>query len=651
MPLPPRMPPKLGSTKVGSYGLVSGFKGYRAREDQTTLNSNIMVSPSKNVLVGTSGRIAHVRGYTLDGPASAIVDSGILSNFDFVTSTGAIRNLRAGFLTAALNDGKLQYRYITGTSTVNWVNLQTSLTSVRLSFVGYWDNPNGLRVCLWVDGSNNIYSWNGAVTTLASATINTVTKQGTTTWAQSGFLQTGTRSVVINGVTATYTGGENTTTLTGVSVDFSNTGTYPVGSIIHQAVITVALSSMTGIVATFSPTLIGCGRNNQVYLGTSNSNNVYISKVNDYTNYSFTSPVRVVGEGALIPVDNYPIAFIAQEVQSNDNAFDMWISQGKNQWGIIRATLSTDLTKERLEYIRLKIAPLKGAYSGKMAIKMKNHIAFVGNDATCNTIGFSSYQNVPDMQDISFPIVDDMISYDFTDGAMFYYKNYALIAVPKSSLIRIYNMTDQTQQNYSSRDPVEQINDQQPWFWEAPITYPVSGFYVTEDGNLYGHSYTSSESYKLFTGGSFNGQQIEAQATFAFDDKGDRTATKLSSELWVEGYIKQNTRLSSVVAGDLDAFQTTQTQIVDGSDNGIVAYGTGGGALGKGNLGTGPLGGALTNAGPLPAYFHVALTFGPSSFYLEQIAFYTKGVDLDWQLITFGTNAQPTNEGNNDLNR
>ena len=648
MPLPPRMPPKQGSTKVGVYSLVSGFRGYRAREDQTILSSNIMVAPSKNVLVGTSGRISHVRGYKLDGPASAVVDSGILSSFDFVTSTGFIRNLRAGFLTAALNDGKLQYRYVNSSNVVSWIDLVTSMTSVRLSFTGYWDNPNGLRICLWVDGSNNVYSWNGAVTTFASATVNTVTKEGTTTWAQSGFLQTGTRSIVINGVTATYTGGENTTTLTGVSVDFSASA---VGSVIHQAVFTTALSSMTGITATFSPTVIGCGRNNQVYLGSSNSNNIYISKVNDYTNYSFTSPVRVVGEGALIPVDNYPIKFIPQEVQSNENAFDMWISQGKNNWGVIRATLSTDLTKERLEYIRLKISPLKGAFSEKMATRMKNHIAFLANDSTVNTIGFVSYQDVPDMQDISFPIIDDMLSYDFTDGSVYYYKNYLFVAIPRNSLIRIYNMTDQTKQDYSSRDPVEQINDQQPWFWEAPITYPITSFYVTEEGDIFGHSYTSSESYKLFTGGSFNGQQIEAQAYFAYDDKGDRTTTKLSSEMWVEGYIKQNTRLSAVVTGDLDAFATSQTQIVDGNDNGIVAYGTGGGALGKSTLGTGPLGGALFSSGTIPPYFHVALTFGPASFYLEQISFYSKGVDLDWQLITFGTNAEPTNEGNNDINR
>lgn len=649
--LPRRMPPKQGNSKIGSYALVGGFKGYRAREDQTTLSANIMVSPSKNVLINTSGRISHVRGYTVDGAASTVIDSGILSNTDFYTFKGDVRNLRAGFLTTALNDGKLQYRYVSSAGVTTWIDLKTALTTVRLCFSEYWDNAAGVKLILWVDGSNNVFAWNGAVTTVSAGggtgpSSYTLTKQGTTTWAQEGFSATGT--VVVNGVSYPYTGGTATTTLTGINVD---TTALAAGAVVHQSVITTALSAMTGIVATFGPNVIGCGRNNQVYLGASNSNNVYISKVNDYTNYSFTSPVRVVGEGAIIPVDAPPIKFIPQEVQSNDSAFDMWISQGKDKWSIIRATLSTDLTKEKLENIRLKVASLKGSISERLACKMKNHIVFIANDSTCNTIGFVSYQNVPDMQDISFPIVDDMLSYDFADGSNFYYKNYLFVAIPKAGLIRIYNMTDQTQQNFSSRDPVEQINDQQPWFWEAPITYPISGFFVGSDGNIYGHSYTTSESYKLFNGGSFNGQQIEAQAYFAYDDKGDRTTTKLSSECWVEGYIKQNTMLNVIVTGDLDAFATTQTQIVNGNDSGIVAFGTGGHALGKNNLGTSPLGGSLTVSGPIPPYFHVALTFGPSSFYLEQVSFYTKGVDLDWQLITFGTNAEPTNEGNNDINR
>lgn len=650
MSLPRRMPIKRSTSKVGGYSLIQNFKGYRAKEDPTTLSPEYLVAPSRNVKIGSSGRLAHVKGYTLDGAASAVFDSGILSHKDFSTFKGDVRNMRAGFLTSAGNDGKLQFRYRTGSGTVaspyvvNWVTLKSSLTNVRLSFCEFWDNAIGIKQLLWVDGTNNVYSWNGAVTTFASATATTLTKQGTNTWAQEGFAQTGTRSIVINGVSATYTGGEGTTTLTGVSVDFSTTG---VGAIIHQAPITTALSAMTGISAAFGPYIIGCGRRNQVYLGSSTSNNIYISKVNSYTDYSFTAPTRVVGEGALIPLDAPPRGFLAQESQSSADAEDMYISEGLGTWGVIRATLSSDLTKETLQHIRLKSSELQASKSERLMGNMKNHIMFVGNDNTANFLGYLSYKFVPTIVDFSAPIIDDMSSYDFTDGSIFHHKNYVYIFIPKAGVVRIYNMTNQDSEQFSGGKALEDVT-QQPWFWEAPIGYPMSGAYVV-DGEIYGHSYTTSESYKLFSGGSFNGQEIDTYAVTAYNDLSDRTQSKASTELWVEGYIKQNTILKGIVAGDLDSFRKEQRVTIDGNDSEIVAYGSGGNSLGDASLGVQTLGGSSNLSNALPAWFHTSKTYSADSCYLEQIIFATKGVDLYWEIICFGTNIEFTNEGNNSI--
>lgn len=634
------MPAKAAQHKVGTYGLISKFPGYNARGDKTTLPLGTLISPSQNVVTNTSGRVALVKGYALDGDGSTAIDSGILSNFDFVNFKGDVRNVRAGFLTSAANDGKLQYRYVTGTSTVNWVDLMTSLTNVRLSYTEYWDTTALVKLMLWVDGTNNVFAWNGAVTTVSSATSNTVTKQGTNTWAQEGFSTTG--SITIGGVTATYSDGSGTTTLTGVSVDFSAT---VAGAIVHQTPVTSALSGMTSILVTFAPTVIGCGRRNQVYLGSSTSNNLYISQVNSYTVYTFTSPTRVVGEGALIPLDSPPTKFIPLESRTDTNAYDMYISEGLSTWAVIRATLSSDLTKETLEHIRMKVAPLQGALSERFATKMKNHIMFLGNDKAANFLGYISYQYVPETVDFSYPIIDDMNSYDFTDGSIFYHKNYAYVTVPKSGLIRIYNMTDQTKQSTVTVRAEEEVDPDQPWYWEAPVTYAISGFYVV-NGELYGHSYTTSESYKLFTGGSLNGQQIDANATFSYDDKGDRTQSKGSDEIWLEGYIKQNTKLNVAVSGDLDSFATSQTVVVDGSDSRVVAYGSGAHSLGTTPLGSAPLGGSSTLAGSLPAWFHCVKTYPQVPFYLESVSLTTKGADLQWELLAYGTNARETPEGN-----
>lgn len=637
-----RRPTKAATHKIGDYGLVQKFLGYRAREDKTILPIGTLISPSQNVVTNTSGRVSLVSGYTLDGSASTVVDSGILSHFDFINFKGDERNLRAGFLTAAANDGKLQYRYQDATGAINWVNLKTGLTNVRLSYTSYADTTALVNLVTWVDGSNNVFQWNGAVTTLSSATATTVTKQGTNTWAQEGFSTTG--SIVINGVPATYSGGANTTTLTGVSVDFS---AYTLASIIHQQVVTTSLGAMTGISATYGPTVIGCGQKNQLYLGASNSSSVYISKVNDFTNYSYTTPVRVAGEGFLLQLDAPATKFVAQESRTDMLETDMYISQGKNNWSVIEMSVSSDLTKEIIKNRRLKVAPLLGAKAERLVAKMKNQIIFAANDNTLNFFGYQSYQYVPAIVDFSFPIIDDMNSYDLTDASIFYHKNYVYIAIPKEGLIRIYNMTDQTGQ-YTSYARAEEDVTKQPWYWEAPVTFPISGFYVV-NGELYGHNYTTSESYKLFTSGSFNGRDIEAIASFSYDDKGDRTQSKGCNEIWIEGYIKQNTKLNATISGDIDSFVTAQTVVVDGSDRTIVAYGNGAGSLGKVSLGQQSLGGTTTTNLTLPAWFHVAKTFIQIPFYLESVTFYSKGIDFSWELLTFGTNAQMTAEGNNAI--
>lgn len=641
-----KVPPKEATHKIGDYGLVTKFLGYRAREDRTTLPAGTLISPSQNVVINTSGRVAHVRGYVLDGAGSAVADSGILSHYDFTNFKGDVRNLRCGFITSAANDGKLQYRYKDATNAINWITLKASLTNVRLSFTTYNDVVALVNLVTWVDGSNNVFQWNGSVTTLASATSNTVTKQDATkTWAQEGFSATG--SIVIGGVPATYSGGAGTQVLTGVSVDFSNTGTYPVASIAHQQVVTTALSAMTGIVATYAPTVVGCGQKNQLYLGASNSSSVYISKVNDFTNYAYTTPVRVSGEGFLLQIDAPATKFVAQEDKTTTLGTDMYISQGLNAWSVVEMTISSDLTKETIANRRLKVAPLLGAKAERLVTKMKNEIVFAANDNTLNFFGYQSYQYVPAIIDFSFPIIDDQNSYDLTDGSLFYHKNYIYEAIPKSGLVRIYNMTDQSKQYTSYYRDIEDVTAQ-PWFWEAPVGFPVSGFYVV-NGEIYGHSYVSSESYKLFTGGSFNGQNIVTNATFCYDDKGDRTQSKASDELWTEGYIKQNTTLNVAVSGDLDSVMTAQNVVVDGSDNVIVAYGGSGGSLGTTPLGSNSLGGTTTSTNTLPAWFHVAKTYPQVPFYLESVSFGTNGVDLDWQLITYGTNARMTPEGNSAI--
>ena len=100
---------------------------------------------------------------------------------------------------------------------------------------------------------------------------------------------------------------------------------------------------------------------------------------------------------------------------------------------------------------------------------------------------------------------------------------------------------------------------------------------------------------------------------------------------------------------DVDFFQSQTNKIIDGSNKQIVAYGGGGSSLGQDSLGSKPLGGTLTSEITLPAWFHTSLTYTQEPFYLEQVSFNTKGIDLQWELLAYGTNATLTTEGNNSI--
>jgi hypothetical protein len=636
MVVPEQKPMSFKGKSGGSnqeFHIISKFtNGYRNREDVTILPPGVLVVGSKNCLTNTSQRVASRKGYTLDGQASTAI-APILASYDWERHVGDFRNLRAGFLTSAGNDGKLQYRYVANAGDywngitftqgqVYWIDLMTGLTSVSFNFDTFWDFNSELKdFLLFVNGSSNIFEWTGGVTTMASATATTVTKTGTTSWAEEGFynLKSG-RTIVINGISGTYSGGENTTTLTGVSFDFSG---QPANSLVHQGVVTNANSTITGIPTTFPNALIA-NLKNQIYIGSFTSREVYISQVNDFKDFSFTSPVRVVGEGAIVTLDGTPNAFIPQESE-------MVIFAGMDQAYQTKFTLSADLTDEQLTVERLKTTGLQAAQSQAWTTKIKNDVAYLSFEPIMNRLGrVDNVVLTQQVTDISFPIVNDMNSYDFGDGAAAYNKMFLYMAIPKEGVVRIYNMTN-PQDNY----------------WEAPQTIPISRFSII-NGEIYGHSYLTSETYKLFDGYNDNGAAIPVVMKFSFNNYGVVTENKSFDEYFIEGYISSNATITQTVQYDIDGCATTASKDIVG-DAFYVCKFTADNSLGKISLGKNPLGSTLLtqNTSALPPKFRVVRLYSRFPFYEEQTTFSSIGVDYQWEILRFGTNATPTTEGNN----
>jgi hypothetical protein len=608
---------------VEDFTIVDGKWEYRNREDQTILRPGVMVVGSQNVVTNTSGRLQLVKGYKLDGDAST-VNAAITGWYDFDTTTGYRRNLRT-YTDPTSGNGVIQMRYEDSAGTVSWITLGTpshTLASGNCIFTDFYDyTTEKINLCLFADGSNSLNVWSGGVTTFASCTANTITKEGTTTWAEEGFMTASSRTITISGVEYTYTGGTGTTTLTGVAPDPTGAG-IAAGTPIVQSVDAFSTGAMT---SNPLPKIdLVANLRNQIFTADYNLRTVYVSAVNSYMNYAFTAN-RLPAEGALFTLDGNPSALIPQEDA-------MYLSTNNNQWYKTSFALSSDNSKEAFSIERLKTAPNQGAKHQNLTAKDKNNVVFISQEPVLTTIGrVEGVIATPQMGDISYPIINDMNAYDFTGGAVKYYKNFVIFSVPDRGLIRIYNQTDPTRK-----------------YWESPVTYPITGFYEI-DGELYGHSAYSVESYKLFEGYNFNGSPIPALAAFSYMNFGTRTTTKGFNEIFVEGYINQNTILNVGAKKEIDGCSSDTSFEIDGTSR-IVCSGGSNAPLGKEAIGKDPFGGDLSEATLLPPKFRVIKTMPITPYFYEvQFSLYNVGVDQQWEIIGFGCKILPTNDLNNKI--
>lgn len=447
-------------------------------------------------------------------------------------------------------------------------------------------------------------------------------------------------NVIIDGIEYNYTGGVGTTTLTGVTPD-PTLGGHVAGTSIAQAVQTIDLDDVTGnIPVTYTPNIIG-NLDNQIFLGSFSSPTIFTSNTNDFMDYSYSTP-RLPAEGAVSIVAGFPQAFVNQE----DNLYisvgqDLWYETQFNQNTITTypgGTTNPSVTTvyENLVLQQLKTTFLQAAQSQAATTKIKNDIVYLSFEPIINSLGrVTNILISPQISDMSYPIVNDMNRYDWTDASMIYFRQFLYVSVPKEGLIRVYNMTQPKIQ-----------------YWESPVTYPIGRFSIIDD-QLYGHGYNVPETYQLFNGTNFNGAAIPAAAYFSYNQYGTRNYPKDFTGFYLEGYISPNCTLTYGLNYDINGCQTQVTYTLDGTQVPQVCIGgLPDASLGKASLGSRPLSG-LTMPGSiatstdtgLPPKFRAIKQTSKKPFYELQVFFQSLGTDQQWSLLAFGPNAAPATEG------
>lgn len=592
------------------YDTVKEFKGYVTKPDPTNTDDRFLTAGSFNVIVNDTEKVSGRKGYILYGAASSDRNA-IESEFTWNTSSGTEILLRG------LNN-KLQV-YSGGT----WYDLISGFTTAAFGFPqssrsGWWSTSDGQDYLLFVAKDANIYSWSGCIATLDSTTTTTITKTGTETWAEARANVSSNKVVIINGTEYTYTGGETTTTLTGVTPDPTSEAN---GSIILQKVTTNTNKPASGLTNDIIDIL-----NNQVYVGDCTSREVYVSTISDFTDFSTISTPREVGESVLFTLDNAPKAFAVQEQT-------MYISAGKSDWYATKVELqnSGGVFIENITIEKLKNAPQQAVQEKDLVAHIKNSVVFISHEPTLEELGRVENVNTPQSKPLSDAIKPDFDSYDFTGGDVVYWKNQILIAVPQHSLVLIYDLNNS--------------------WWQPPQQMPIAKFSIYQD-KLIGHSSLVSESYELFADNTFadNTSVINMQAVFAYRNFGDRALMKNFDEFYSEGYISGSTILTLTLQYDYQGGTAESEYTIDGSDTAITVGNTVSGSLGSLPLGAGPLGSTLDTDSDLKK-FRIIHGMRAVDFHEMRCIYSTTDDSAQFELLAHGPQVRVAPNQNNHITK
>ena len=610
------------------FALAEETLGYVTSPDASNTDFRFLVGGSKNVLIDYQKKVKSRSGYTRLGAANTALTEN-RNAWTWNTSTGFKAPQR-------FYDDELEiYLGTVDTQVINaWTRVLGSWsTTEKLRATTWWDATENIDLQIMVIGDDNLYEWSGAVACVASITGTTVTKKGTTTFAQNRFYSTRNMTFVCvrTGTEYTYTGGVSSTTLTGIA----DTAGLVAGDILVQKVIATDNKPASG----HNNDTIYCFEN-QLVIGSYDDEEVYISQNDDYDDFSFSSP-RVAGEGALLTLTDPSRGFssLGQTLVMFCGRSEVF--QVKFETVTVGSTLTEKLTVKKMD-----TGVNQGLLVQEAMVQIGNALAYLTNEVALRIIEDPNDLTGINPKTFSNPIKPDFDAEDWFNGTtpdafMTWYKNILIITAPQASHMYMLNF-------------VEDADGKLFRFWNPPQVLPVGPMSLIDldDGDgeqLYGHSNSVPESYLLFDGAS-DGQYtdiptadklpISAKAVFAYNNNKNRGQLKSFDEYYIEGEITANTDdLVWECKYDFDGATQTIQRTIDGSNENILEGNVGFNSLAQQSLAVNPMGGLL-NPPSDARRFRVVFEVAKEDYFERQITFETNEADRYWAVTAHGGNDQ-----------
>jgi hypothetical protein len=626
--------PNLTTTRnnlAAFFGAPSVFNDYRYVGFNTSIAANInAVTYNQNPFIQGSTTTA----------GNTISSTSTLSNLTFAMVNNPANGDTATF---TINGQAVQVQFVLviGVAPGNVLIGGTPATTLS-HLLGLLQNPSVTSANQVAFSATN----QAIISTFTYASSTGITLQGQQSWTQLGFYnQTTGRSVVIDDTSFTYSGGEGTQTITGVSPDPTTAITIKYGDPIVQLPVATPVSQITGMSSSFNPNLIA-SLNNHIYYGNTTSRTIFFSKVNAYADCSASSP-RIPGDGSGssgINLDATCTGFAPQDTQMNvfsgpDWIYNIYFGPGTQ---VNPSTQTSDVISgvtilyESISTNPLKISPGQGALTQEAIFKVKNSVMFVTNEPAIDDLGrVESSLALPEAITITDSIKNDFLNYNLTGAWGLYFKYFLYVILPAESKILIYNFT-------------------RGW-WESPQTFNFSRLAII-NGALYAHSNFVPETYRLFIDNTLdpnvvytdNGNPINAIAYFSYQNFGLRAQRKHFTEFYVEGYITSNTILSAGNKYDFGGYSGLQTYSILGNNQTFLVYTFADNSIGKVPIGKNPIGSITDSVQNMPKFRHIFTSIN-INFFEEQAFFQSNDVNQSWSLLGFGYDVTTSEDQLSDI--
>lgn len=513
--------------------------------------------------------------------------------------------------------------------------VQTGVSFITLGF----EVGQVVRITGTSNGNNGLFTIKTvAADTLTFITSDTITDEviattaciigvlGRETWAAERFTASGTKQITVGGTTFTYTGGENTPTLTGLSAD--PTAFSSVGLFVYQ---NVQSATPTGGDFPAGQKLDILGVNlNQAIIGYTQGRTGFLTKQTSFTDCGYTSPVRKAGEGGTFYLDNNLVGIAPSKSET-------FVSAGTSDVYRLYFEVFSDGTAQGEQFLvkKLETAYGQGAVSQSSFVKVKNGIAYVSNEPTIDFLG--NVENIATSQTLplSDPIKRLLSGLTLTGVQGVYHKNYVFYLFPANSVLLMYDM--------------------QRSMWQPPQVISGSCLSVIED-NVCVHSNTKDEVYSIFTGLTDNGAPISFNATTNVEMYGTRTKRKVYDELFVEALVNPSATavLATLLSGYKGATGTHSFNFGFNDATNFIEVPSLPSGLGTAPFGYNPFGGLFTDPsldpeiGDLRKIYKVSGHDKVESF-SHQLAFTGDESGSYWEIFCYGVNAREADTSNVDI--